>query len=301
MNEFGLQLLLVLAFLAIGLLSVTFPIYAICVTYLKQEFWENLKARKVRVEKLKIRVTELAQELSGQKKDSVRFKQIKEQIDKYTDEIGNPKWFSLTAVGAVLMPVTFLLISIVFAVIGLFFYYNEISIDGTAIYPLMAIGSAAGSIVAILLLYRTISAVESAAFREFRTVDYDAFFDKKFAVSKEIVLGEPSELLIHAGTRDVDLEDLIVRIYLPPEIEILGVATDVQSCSYQPEGFDFCGFNMLVSIYDFVPKDFYNGTVVNVKAAKVGTYKLPVWLHAKNAKLFKTELTIVVVEKRDQK
>jgi hypothetical protein len=36
-SEAAFQILLILAFLAIGLLSVTFPVYAIAVTYLPRE------------------------------------------------------------------------------------------------------------------------------------------------------------------------------------------------------------------------------------------------------------------------
>jgi hypothetical protein len=57
MTEAVLQILLLLAYLAIGLISVTFPIYAICVTYLKQERWESEKERKQRNEELKVRFT----------------------------------------------------------------------------------------------------------------------------------------------------------------------------------------------------------------------------------------------------
>jgi len=76
MSDAILQVLLLLAYLAIGLISVTFPIYAICVTYLRRELWESFKEQKKGVENLKENISRLMEELSGERKDSERFKEI---------------------------------------------------------------------------------------------------------------------------------------------------------------------------------------------------------------------------------
>jgi hypothetical protein len=67
MSDAFLQILLILSYLAIGLLSVTFPIYAISVNYLPQEKWESEKERKKRIEELRAKITQLTTQLQGEK------------------------------------------------------------------------------------------------------------------------------------------------------------------------------------------------------------------------------------------
>ena len=59
MGEAALQILLILAYLAIGLISVTYPIFALCVGYLRQEKSETEKERKKRIETLKAKILRL--------------------------------------------------------------------------------------------------------------------------------------------------------------------------------------------------------------------------------------------------
>ena len=82
MNDTILQILLILAYLAIGLIAVTFPIYAISVNYLPQEKQESEKERKKRIEKIKNRIANLTKNLSEETKYTERVAQIKEQIEK---------------------------------------------------------------------------------------------------------------------------------------------------------------------------------------------------------------------------
>jgi cell division protein FtsL len=59
LNDAVLQVLLVLAFLAIGLISVTFPVYAISVNFLPKQKWEDEKERKKRMDDLQAKIEEL--------------------------------------------------------------------------------------------------------------------------------------------------------------------------------------------------------------------------------------------------
>jgi len=59
MSESALQILLILSYLAIGLLSVTFPIYAICVSYLKAEKHEAAQENKNQLSSVNERIASL--------------------------------------------------------------------------------------------------------------------------------------------------------------------------------------------------------------------------------------------------
>ena len=121
MSDAVLQILLILAYLAIGLVAVTFPIYAICVTYLPQEKWETKKDRQKRIEKLKGHIAELVEELSGEPKDSERFKEIQTRIEQHNSEKESLEY--LTAKGAVRRPVIFLALALLTAVLGIGFLH----------------------------------------------------------------------------------------------------------------------------------------------------------------------------------
>jgi hypothetical protein len=83
MTDAVLQVLLILVYLAIGLISVTFPIYAISVSFLPQQKWESEKERKKRMGDLTVKISELTAQLKGDKK---QVDQIREQLNKYEAE-----------------------------------------------------------------------------------------------------------------------------------------------------------------------------------------------------------------------
>ena len=129
MSEAFLQFLLLLGYLIIGLISITFPIYAISVTYLQQELRESEKERKKRVEILKGRLAQLTEELSGEKADSERFKQMekerkecKTELDKLDLRVGR-----LRAGGAVGFPVFALCVGLLLLVLAYIFSMKESS------------------------------------------------------------------------------------------------------------------------------------------------------------------------------
>ena len=120
MADVALEILLILAYLAIGLISVIFPIYAIAVTYLKTEKSEAEQERKNHLAEVKNKIHELTKEkaLTNTEED---LKEINSRINDYEkqknalEEIVLP----LTAKGAVLHPIILLFVSLVFTILGI--------------------------------------------------------------------------------------------------------------------------------------------------------------------------------------
>jgi hypothetical protein len=83
MNAAVLQVLLILTFLAIGLISVTFPIYAISVTFLPKQKWEDEKEHERRKNLLRAKITQLTTELGKQPKESEQVAKIEEELTNY--------------------------------------------------------------------------------------------------------------------------------------------------------------------------------------------------------------------------
>ncbi len=294
MSGVVLQILQILAFLAIGLISVTFPVYAICVTYLKPEIWETRKARNKRIEELKENIAKRTEELSGEEKLTLRFNELQKEIKNCKLELRKQRLrvFYLQAIGAVGLPLTLLVLALFFATLGMYFFY-----EGSEYWAMFGIlGSSIFSGTALCCLYKTISIVEYAALRPTRSLDFDVFFAKKYSKEMTIERGKKTSITIHAGTADDDLEDFRIRIYIHPDIEILDMLVSEASVTLQPEGFDFSGYQMIWRGIDYCAKEIYEATVFNVSAGKVGSYKIPVWLQARGAKMHKDELTLNVVK-----
>lgn len=90
MDEAILQIQNIIVYLSIGLISVTFPIYAICVTYQRQEKWETEKELKKREELIKNSINKLTQELKSESISSLR-KQLQTRLENYEEDLANIK------------------------------------------------------------------------------------------------------------------------------------------------------------------------------------------------------------------
>lgn len=278
MSEAILQILLILAYLAIGLLSVTFPIYAICVTFLKQEKWEAKKEREKKVENLKRNIANLTHELEGKSKDSERFKEIEKQIKNYKKELKRIKarFIHLTALGAVVLPVILLSIALIDACIAIYFFYEEVE-HWLAFFTIGSIVLSGG---ALWSLYKTISAVEHATLRPARTVEFNVSYEGG-ETTQEVRFGKEEILAISVGTVEADLENVEVSIFFPPEIEIKSLLTKNIHLEWQPEGFDFSGYNAIITKPNFVFSGTYKSVKISVVGTKIGKYEVPVKVCAK--------------------
>jgi len=290
MTEAPLQILLLLAYLAIGLISVTFPIYALCVTYLKQEQSEYKQERKKRIANLKQTIDNLNKQLSGEPVDSARFKRIQAEIKDYRAERWRARLLYLTSTGAVLLPIAFLLVALALSCLGIYSYYEGI---GIWVFQFIA-GSCVFIGSAVFALCRTILAVEYAALRRARTVEFDVCYSTREETA-EVKVRKKVELDIGFSPIEEDIENVTFHLFFPPEIEVKE-GPENSRITVQPDWHEYAGFTMIAFNIDFMPRETYKATGVSVLPKKVGIYRIPVKAKAKGIYEYRTELTLEVVE-----
>ena len=289
MSDVIIQVLLIFAYLAIGIIAVTFPIYAICVTYLPQERWESEKERKKRIEKLRAKISDLTAELKGEKRDSVQVIQLKEQIGRYETELKRTELRAdyLTAKGAVGVPVSYLASALLAVGISIYFFHVE-SLEGIIFFGFL---SAFFSAMAVYRLYKTISAVEYAALRPARTVEFNIGFLPDLQVSKQVKGGEKSEIRIFATTSEDDAEECTMFVKIPSEIEVISIPRWPNArITEHPDHTTIWGY------FGFRPKNTEFGILPDVVARKTGKYTIDVKLCAKGMYEVNKELTLEVIK-----
>jgi hypothetical protein len=291
MTEAALQILLILAYLAIGLLSVTFPIYAICVTYLKEDKYATEKERKKSMKKAKDEIIKLTNEMSAETTGSKRFRELQEKIGywKQESERLEQRPYLLSARGAVLVPIICLFGSLFFACIGIYSYYEgyELQIFG------FAVGSLFFSCLAIIQLYQTICTVEHAALRGAVEVELVSVFKETGTSIHEVKVGVVSEITIGNRSPDMDLEMANFNVYFPPEIEVKTHTGAGQMV--QPGHSRFPNYNLITYSLEFAGKNTFQPLNCRILAKQVGEYKIPVTVTAKGIEESFAELILKVV------
>ena len=290
MNDAVLQILLILAYLAIGLISVTFPIFAICITYLPQEKWEIKKDRKKRIEDLKKHIVKLTDELSGEPKDSEPFREIQDRIRKHKDEKESLEF--LSAKGAVRKPIISLAIALLAAILGIqFFYFENLELAlGSALVCGML--SALFSSIGVYRLYKTISAVEYAALRPAPTIDFNVFFEGG-GKSREVKLGKRTILKMFWGSEEETVEKVEATIFIHPELKFVST-NDKSSLQIPPSTYP--DYTAVESSYNVLHKETYDAVSITVSPSKTGEYKIPVSIKALGITEYQTHLIIYVVK-----
>jgi len=287
MSDAVLQILLLLAYLAIGLIAVTFPIYAICVTFLPQEKWESEKERKKRIDKLRAKISELTSELEGEQRDSGRVAQLREQLGRYEIELKGTELRvdCLRAKGAVRLPVTYLALALLTAGLGIYSFELE-SLGGVIFFGFI---STLGSAMAIHRLYKTISAVEFAALRPAQTVEFNIKFEGN-KTKQQVKLGETSTLFVSVWSDEQDVENLTTYSSFPSQFEIPEVLERELNITNFPDA------TWVVLEVAFLPKGGKAGFRVPITPKKVGEYPIPVSIKARGIYESKKELIVKVVK-----
>jgi len=290
LNEAFLQILLILAYLSIGLISVIFPIYAICVTYLKQEKWETVKERKQRSELLKRKMNELTKNLTDGALNRERTEELQRQLDKYKDELWNIeiRSSSLTAKRAVGATTFGLIIALAGACGGIYAYYLE---SWVAVYLLIFWASLfVGS--TIFQLYRTIRAVEFAALRTARTIEFHAEFESG-GTEMQIKLGDEAQIIVDAGTEEDNVENFCMIATFPLELQI------IPRGEIRKPGFEISRFKdhaCVIIDQDFLPRRITVSFDIMIKPKKIGRYTVPIYFFGKGINEYASTLVIDVVK-----
>jgi hypothetical protein len=292
MSETVLQILLILAYLAVGLISVTFPIYAITVNYLKQEKCETEKERKKRIVDLRNSIDRLTRKLDSQTKDNELFKEIQNRIKLSKNELSNLQLgpYFLTARGAVLRPLLLLLLALLSSFLGIEFFYEDVF--ALLYWALFAYALSMG--LAIINLYSTLSAVEKAALRPARTVEIKVSF-----------VTEKREYRIKAGKKvtidvdvclDEDVENVEICVFVPPEVEIGRLITPNTTLTLQTPSpsITYPGYNNVIRAESYVSGGTFLETSFEVTCKNPGIFKIPVQVRSKGVYPFLDELKLIV-------
>ena len=285
-----LQLLLLLAYLAIGLMSITVPTYAISVCYLPQEEWESEKERKKRIKELRAKIFELTVKLKGNQDDKM-VAQLREQVERYEGELKGTKLGVryLTAKGAVLRPLVTLVLALLSAGSGIHFYhegYFNVAIVLGIFSGLFSAGS-------VFNLYKTIAAVEYAALRPARTIEFEiAIRDGETRERiEQIKFGEQVELWVSVVTEEADVENFVMFGRFPLEWEIVKRDPETIISTYRD-------YTIVMEQMPFLPKNIGAGFAIYVTPKKIGRYYILVRICGKGIYAVERLLAVEVVKKQ---
>jgi hypothetical protein len=286
MNDAVLQVLLILAFLAIGLISVTFPIYAISVNFLPQQKWESEKEREKRKNGLRAKITQLTKELGNQASETKQVAQIREELTKYETELQGTelRYQYLTVKGAVGIPVISLGLALAFASLGIYGFYTNTDPTFPAVISIVC------SVFAIYRLYQTVLAVEYGALRPERTVEFNVGFDRNMEKKITIELGKKTARFLFVDSPESDVDSLYVMLKIPSELGVTGESStpDILGTVYGDE-------TVVRKTQEYLPKGRGTGVSVPMNPKKKGEYIVKFLVCAKGIYEYKGELTVEVV------
>lgn len=292
MNEVALQIMLILAYLVIGLISVTFPIYAISVNFLPQQKWETEKEREKRKSNLRTKINQLSAQLGGQATETDKVSKMREELDKYEAELQGTelRYQYLTVRGAVAVPISLLIVALFLAGLGIYGFYID-SLLGVEFFGTF---SAAFSLMAIFRLYKTLSAVEYGALKPERTVQFEVGFGKSSEKTLRAQLNNLTKsVCFFRPERDVD--SLYATVYFPSE---LGVTEKINLISAATPGITLSEYedsSVFTFEIDFLPKGKATGFSFQAIPKKTGRHSVEVRICAKGIYEYNEELTIEVV------
>lgn len=280
-----LQILLLLAYLAIGLVSITVPTYAISVSYLARETLKTLEDMRKRREDLSEKLDGLRKRL----KEEPGVEGIKEEIKKFEEEEAGLKdrLGCLSAKGAVGYPLVGFTLGLVCAAYGIYIFPENASLLILASIVCIAYG--------LYRLAKSLLAVEKAALRpeeellpRFRVAFASGSLIERFNA------GEQREVEFAITNYEEIAEDVDVMFFFPPEFELMKKAEyrvfkQLPLSRYQ-------GYNTAEWTLPLIHIDVSMTVIVSVKApAKAGRYQIPVCIRARKIGKTDYQLSIEVV------
>lgn len=284
-----LQIFNLLAFLAIGLISITVPTYAISVSYLARETITAQEIMKRRREELQKKLEEYKSRLAA----SPDTKELKDGIKNYERQIKEIKTnlFDLYARSAVWRPIFFFLVALIFSAIG---SYDSTSSDAGAILYMAVVSISFG----LVSLGRSLRGIERAALRE--TVPK---FEVKFGsgvTSEKFKVREQKLLSFSIKNIGEELaENVRLMIFFPPNFLIKkgyydNIVTQGDEADYPKYKAVF--FFLTPPYYIYADDVFYFHVLLRMPE-QTGKYEIPIEISARNMKKSDHRLTIEVVNK----
>lgn len=215
MSEGIFQLLLILSYLDIALISITIAVYAISASYLGRETSRSISKKRRRVAELKEKLSSLSTQMKGEEQIEV----IQREIARYKREQKNLErsllWLSVK--GAVYAPTAFFSASLLACAFGILEVLNpEISLASSVV--VIVIGG--------LCLGKTLKSTETAATTIPRS-KYEVFFKSTRLMSKQCKANTRSTFdLVFHNIGDERSEKPLIVLYFPKGIEITRTGSD---------------------------------------------------------------------------
>lgn len=289
MSENIFQILLLLSYLNIALISVTIAVYAISVSYLGRETSRSILRKRRREEELKETVKKLGKRL----KDKREIDAIEREIEMVQKDIAfykkqqkslgrNLFWLSIK--GAVLAPNVFFSLSVLASVIGILEVLQpEILLALSSI--LVVIGG--------LALGKALMATEQASLGVPKP-KFDAFFLESELMTRKCKAKVDTRVRfgIH-NVGDASAEDIVLVVYIPKRIKVKEALGRWQEATlYSEEKVEFASC-CVVEVPSLVVDSYYNTGSIILVPNQTGTYKILMVIKEKSTKTTH-ELTLTV-------
>jgi len=279
-----------LAFLSIGLMSVTIPTYAISISYLSRESESTLRDLRRRREQLSEKLGDLGKRL---KEEPSMRTTIKAEIAKSETEEKQltERLFSLSYNGAVVHPLAAYLLSLGFCVYGTLYPPTD---------PWFLLLPIAPIVYALYRLQNTLQAVETGALRpeeELLPRFKIAFKDGRTNIGVQTGNSTNLEVGIHnigpGYARGIDFFLAFPPDFTIPEPTNPDIRIGEQAFDEVIRDVNIKGYLGVWSYYERIPQGVSWGVVIPVTPTKKGTYKVPSVVYSE-----KTEPTteILIVE-----
>ncbi|TET18772.1 hypothetical protein E3J74_09200 [Candidatus Bathyarchaeota archaeon] len=279
-----IQILELLAFVAIGLMAITIPTYAIGAPVQARETLLILKEMKRRKKALSSKLELLAR--GDASADALR-----KEIDRYEkdiSELGSRKK-SLSVKGAVGYPFASFLLALFSASCGIYIYpiQSEICVVGSVFF----------NGIGIYLLKRSLIAIEKAVMRpkeellpKFRTSFLNGSKTEEYNAEKEVKV----ELVVHNDGDEV-AENVLVMFAFPPEFETqpgLGYEIVKQLPTSQHPEYNAVTFRTKI-IHSRLTMTLSPVTLKTPKVKK--SYLIPVNIRAQKIRVYEDKLEIKII------
>lgn len=275
MGENIFQILLLLAYFDIALISITIAVYAISVSYLGRETSRSISRKRRRVDELKENLASLSTRIKNEKEIDAIEKEIAYYKKEQKQLEGGLLWLSVK--GAVYAPTTFFSVSLLLSVLGILEVLNP---------DILLAFSSVFIIIGGFCLGRTLKSTERAAL-EIPKPKYDVFFQSTELMTERCKANTSTEIypIIH-NIGDERSENPLVVIFVPNGIKVKDKATAWKRAlkikKAIPPGDFVDSYSRFV---DVVNVDSYRGLgSLVVVAEKTGTYKFLVEIKEKTGK-----------------
>lgn len=283
------EILLIQAYFAISLISVTFAIYALCVGYLRKE---KLEIDREQEDSLKLgneKISDLTKKRQGMtgnklKEMDIEIKKTKKKLKKLKNQ-----YTPLTAKGAVRNPILYLFASLFFSIFTIF----VIDITTSEVIFFLMIISWLLMGVAILNIYGTITRVEDAALRTEYNAGFEVYYTNLEKID-EIRLGTKKKITIRVSSH-LDIENFQLCVFVPPELEVKSHNFD-EFFKKLSKDYDHAGYALCRASIPFFKKNKPIGFGLELFSDKAGDHKLLISITGKHIKSYSCKLILNVKE-----